>query len=243
METERLRSRAGGYALGVCGRIGNFHGRDDLQELFGTVNPDALEGEPRFNTCPTDKIPVVFLNREGERQAGRARWGLVPHWAEHPTRWRGATFNARSEDAHEKPAFRDAFRRGRILVPASGFYEWKRTDAGTVPHFVHYEDGRPLAFAGLMDVWRSADGRERLVSCTILTTTPNHLMAELHDRMPVLLAPEDFDRWLDRGVTRREGLEPLLRPAPAAGLRAVPVATVGEHPPLAVDGRTLLPAR
>lgn len=102
----------------MCDCIGYAHSRLALQDLFGTINPEALGAPPRYNHCPTETIPVVFLNRSGERQAGRVRWDLVLHWAQHQKEWRGSTFNARSEDAHETFAFRDAFRRGRILIPA-----------------------------------------------------------------------------------------------------------------------------
>lgn len=208
----------------MCGRTTLYHDHRDLQLRLGVVNPELFERlEPRYNIAPTERLPVVFRNRRGERQAGLARWGLVPHWAEHPSRWRASSFNARAEGAEEAPTFRTAFRRGRVVVPASGFFEWTRDGAGARrPHYVAAADGGPLLFAGLMDVWRARDGGERLVSASILTTTPNALMRGLHDRMPVLLAPEDLDAWLEPGAPP-ERLRALLRPAPDDLLRAHPV--------------------
>ena len=208
----------------MCGRYGLFHNERRLQGLFDVVNPQAFALEPRYNIAPTSLVPLVFSDRDERRRAGKARWGLVPHWVDSPASWNASTFNARSEEVRDKPTFRDAFRRGRVLIPASGFFEWKRDEGGKTPHFVRSAHHEPLAFAGLMDVWRSDDGRERLVSCTILTTAPNAEMAPLHDRMPVLLHLDDFDLWLDRSASPDDAQE-LLEPAPDGDLEAFAVSS------------------
>lgn len=206
----------------MCGRYTIYHGEDELQDLLGVLNAGAWALEPHYNIAPTALVPIVFLSRAGERLAGRARWGLVPRWVDDPAAWRASTFNARSEEAAGKPAFREAFRRGRVLIPASGFYEWQR---GTkVPHHIRLGGGEPFAFAGLMDVWRSRDGARRLVSCTILTTRANDRLAGLHHRMPVIVRPDEYGAWLDREVPPEE-LGEILQPFPDEAVEAYPVST------------------
>lgn len=180
----------------MCGRYAFSHSLDDLQALFQVVNPEALAGTSSYNIAPTKSVTIVFRSRDGSRKAGRARWGLVPHWVKDPTEWRASTFNARSEDAAKKPTFRQAFRQGRVLVPASGFYEWRREDGVKIPYHVRARGGEPLAFAGLMDVWRSKNSDERLVSCAILTTASSGSLRDLHDRMPVIVPEQEFEHWL-----------------------------------------------
>jgi putative SOS response-associated peptidase YedK len=154
-----------------------------------------------------------------QREFVWAQWGLVPRWAKDP-KIGNSMINARSESAAEKPAFRDAFRRRRCLVAADGFYEWKKLGAKTKqPYYFHMRDGRPFGFAGL---WERCG---ELESCTILTTTPNELCATVHDRMPVILSPNDYDRWLDPAMTDAAELQPLLDAYPAEEMLATPVST------------------
>jgi putative SOS response-associated peptidase YedK len=177
----------GRYTLAVPGEV--------LGELFELAEVPAVE--PRYNIAPTQEAPVVRTRRTAEgpvRRLDLLRWGLVPWWAEDPGV--GARMiNARVESAAERPAYRDAFRRQRCLVPADGFYEWKPGPGGRQPYWVHRPDGRPFAFAGLWSRW----GRDerRLDSFTILTRAAPEGLRELHDRVPVILQPEDWAAWLD----------------------------------------------
>ena len=172
----------------------------------------------RYNICPTDTIDGI-VEREGKRNLAAMRWGLVPSW------WRGrlkdvpATFNARAETVAEKLMFRDAFRRGRCLIPASGYYEWVGTPTGKQPYYFTTRDGSPLTIAGLWDEWKDVETHALLQSCTMIVTNANALAAKVHDRMPVLLRPHDFDGWLAGG-----GGTELLKPAPDDYLRAWPVS-------------------
>lgn len=200
------------------------HTAADLQLLFGVVNPDDFSSDPRYNIAPTQLVPIVFRNREGKRSTGRARWGLIPSWVGKPSEWRASTFNARREEAASKLTFRQAFKRGRVLIPASGFYEWRREGDAKTPYHVRSREGTPLAFAGLMDIWRDKRSDERLVSCAILTTASEGVLAELHDRMPVVVAPGEFNTWLAEPQSD-EALGRVLRSAPLASLELYPVSS------------------
>lgn len=206
----------------MCGRYAFTHSLDDLRALFGPLEVGDLASDPRYNVAPTQSVPVVYLDEQGNRRIDTARWGLVPGWVKSPSDWKASTFNARSEDVANKPAFRNAFRRGRVLIPASGFFEWRREGARKQPYYIRRKDGRPLAFAGLMDVWRDQSDDERLVSCTILTTSSRGAIQELHHRMPLFIAADDFQEWLatsEPAVT----LERLRDEVPVDDLELYPV--------------------
>ena len=150
------------------------------------------------------------------------RWGLIPYWAKDPSI--GArTINARAETVAARPAFRESLERRRCLIPADGFYEWKRSRRAKQPFCFQVGDGEMFAFAGLWDRWRSPDGT-LIESCTILTTTPNRLLGDIHDRMPVILSPDDYDLWLDPGMTNTASAVDLLKPYDAALMTAYPVS-------------------
>ena len=166
----------------------------------------TLEFTPSYNIAPTQTVPVV-LTLSGERTVTPAKWALIPSWAKDPAQLKTNLFNARSETAAEKASFKGPLRYKRAIIPASGFFEWKREGTRKTPHYIQLAGGEPIGFAGLYDVWR-----DELLSCTILTTSPNELMATLHDRMPVILSPEDYDRWLDPSMTNVSDIEDLLRP-------------------------------
>ena len=172
----------------------------------------------RYNICPTDTIDTV-IEREGKRELVSMRWGLVPWWWKKKAKEAPATFNARAETVAEKPMFRDAFRRSRCLIPASGYYEWQKTPTGKQPHYYTASDGSRLTIAGLWDEWKDIETRQPLMSCTMLITNANELASKIHDRMPVLLQPKDFDDWL----AGTAGIE-LLRPAPENYLQTWPVS-------------------
>jgi putative SOS response-associated peptidase YedK len=165
---------------------------------------------PSYNVCPTDPIDVV-TQQDGKRDFVRMRWGLVPRWWSKPIKeLRAATFNARAETVETKPFFRDAFKRTRCLIPVSGYYEWQDTPGGKQPWYFTARDGSPvLTTAGLWDEWRDRASGEILKSCTMLITGANGFVAQVHDRMPVLLAEKDFEPLL----TGEAGVE-LLSPAP-----------------------------
>jgi len=208
----------------MCGRYAFTHSTQDIEDIFDLHPPEGLDLEPRYNIAPTELVPVVYRNRSGERALGRARWGLVPSWVRDPADWKAATFNARSEEVANKPAFRNAFRRGRVLIPATGFFEWKEQDGEKQPYFVRYESGAPLVFAGLMEVWRSKAGDgQRLVSCTILTTAAQGKLEELHHRMPVLVPDGLWDTWLTEEDSGR-ALEATLGNSPAQDVEIYPVS-------------------
>jgi putative SOS response-associated peptidase YedK len=156
------------------------------------------------------------------------RWGLVPSWAK-DEKIGARMINARGETVAEKPSFRSAVRDRRCLVPASGFYEWVKIKGGKQPHYIHFSDGRPFAFAGLWERWSKGEGGP-LDTCTIITTTPNERIAGLHDRMPVILPPESHDEWLRPEPLAADLLQELLVPHSAEGMEAYPVSTLVNKP-------------
>lgn len=196
----------------MCGRFSLDATAETLATLFDLEPPPALA--PRYNIAPTQ--PVLALRvAPGTDRRGWAwlRWGLIPAWAKDPGI--GARMiNARSETVAEKPAFRAAFRRRRCLVPATGFYEWRSESGRKQPYLIHAPDHAPFAIAGLWERWQGPDGAE-LETCSLLTTEANEALRPLHDRMPVLLAPEAWEPWLDPALEAPDPLLPLLAPAPS----------------------------
>ena len=204
----------------MCGR---FTLRARLQDLLAELDLQAaLEFAPRYNIAPTQVVPIVTGSG-----ALFARWGLVPSWAQ-DAKIGNSLINARAETVAEKPAFRAAFKRRRCLVLADGFYEWQRTGSAKQPFFIHRQDDRPFAFAGLYEHWGRAT--PPLDSCTIITTTPNRLMQPIHDRMPVILPPEAYRLWLDPEFEGQEALLGMLRPCAEEGWIATPVSTLVNNP-------------
>ena len=209
----------------MCGRFVSASTPQDLAAFLDApvIRTESLE--ERYNVAPTDPVYAV-AEHDGERVLGQFRWGLVPHWAK--DRSVGARMiNARAETLRSK--FGRAFERRRCLVPADGFYEWEtRPDGTKQPWFIHRADGAPMAFAGLWEVWRepgAPDGTPPLRTCTIVTTDANEVVAPLHDRMPVLLAPSDWDRWLARDNHDIAALERLLVPADPRSVERWAVST------------------
>lgn len=211
----------------MCGRFAQPRSAEELARIFHARPAADLAGE-RFNVAPTDEVAAV-VEHHGERVVDAFRWGLVPFYAK-SARDGARLINARAETVERSPAFRTAFARHRCIVPADAFYEWRRHRdpvTGRVvrsePFAVRRSDGEPLALAGLWSSWRDPDTAVRLYTCTILTTDPNELVARIHDRMPVVLDPTDWDAWLAEG-TPAEQLRSLLRPAPAEPLDAYAVS-------------------
>ncbi|MDH3404883.1 MAG: SOS response-associated peptidase [Acidobacteriota bacterium] len=209
----------------MCGRYTVSNPGEILPELVG--GGDSPEIAARFNVAPTQLAPVVIAGEDGVRRAVEMRWGLVPYWAEGPEIG-SRMINARSETVAEKAAFRDSFRRRRCLVAADGFYEWQKVAGGKQPFLLRLTGGAPFGFAGLWDRWRGPRGRI-LESFTILTTTPNELVAPIHDRMPVILAPEGRDLWLDEAASG-EALQGVLGPYAAAAMEAIAVSDYVSNP-------------
>jgi len=205
----------------MCGRFTLEKSLGDLATLF-QVTPDPHMWE-RYNIAPTQPVAVVRADpQSGERELALLRWGLVPAWSKDPQTL-PLLINARSETVAAKPAFRAALRYRRCLVPADGFYEWQRVGPEKRPFHIRRQDGAPFAFAGLWEHWQGEDGSE-LETCVLLTTTANELMRPIHDRMPVILDPPDFDLWLDPAVQEVALVQPLLRPYPAEAMIAFPVS-------------------
>lgn len=214
----------------MCGRFALIDSLETIAEAFSLDPTPALttmELLPRYNIAPTQPIMAVRLEpHTGKRELTALQWGLIPSWSKDP-KMGSRLINARAETAAEKPAFRAAFRRRRCLIPASGFYEWQQlTNNGKKkqPMYVHAADGRPFGLAGLWESWHSGDGSV-IESCTILTTNANRLMAPIHDRMPLIIEPADYDSWLDPDLEPDEALH-LLRPYPAEKMVAYPVSTL-----------------
>jgi putative SOS response-associated peptidase YedK len=204
----------------MCGRFTLTTPGELLAAAFGLDEPADLQ--PRYNIAPTQPIAVVRRIPAGApRTLALLRWGLVPTWSKEP-RNRALLINARAESLMEKPSFRDAFERRRCLVPATGFYEWKNAPGGKEAFLIRRQAGEPFAFAGL---WEPANPREpgSQPTCAIITTDPNDVLRPIHDRMPVILAPEDWDRWLDPEMRRTGALRPLLRPCAPEFLAAIRV--------------------
>lgn len=205
----------------MCGRFSLTASNEGLVNYFGLARGLALE--PRYNIAPTQPVAAVRVE-EGERRLTLLRWGLIPFWANDP-KIGYRMINARAETAHKTPAFRAAFRGRRCLIPASGFYEWDKKEGSRQPYHIRRVDGQPLAFAGLWEHWEAKEGQAVIESCTILTTAASEPVARLHERMPVILEPEDFTRWLDPGEQRVERLRALLQPAAPGVLEMYPVST------------------
>lgn len=199
----------------MCGRFTLRLSPEELQQIFDVMR--APEWTPRFNIAPTQNV-VILREQAGERELSLARWGLIPSWAKDESM--GARMiNARSETIHEKPSFRTAFKSQRCLVVADGFYEWKPDGKKKQPHFIRLANEQPFAFAGLWETWGD------LETCTIVTTAANDLLKPMHERMPVILSPVDYDIWLDPNTIKREPLEFLFESYPAHEMKVDPVST------------------
>jgi putative SOS response-associated peptidase YedK len=203
----------------MCGRYSITTAPEAMRRLFRFENA-APELPPRYNAAPTDKLPVVRLDRDGRRELAVLRWGLIPFWAK-DEKIGFRSINARAESVATAPAFREALQHRRCLVPVNGFYEWKRLpDGGKQPYHIGMRDGSPFALAGLWERWKK--GAQPIESFTIITGEPNSLTAALHDRMPVILEPDHWDAWL----TAKDTAAPLtmLQPFPAQLMVAYPVS-------------------
>jgi putative SOS response-associated peptidase YedK len=207
----------------MCGRYRLSRRKQIIEEHFDSVSGDD-EWVPRYNIAPTQPILVIRQNpKEPVRELSLMKWGLIPSWAKDSS---GAAqmINARSETAATKPAFRDALKSRRCLIPADGFYEWKRDGKTKQPYCFEVNDGELFAFAGIWDRWKDPSG-SWIKSCSILTTTPNAVTASVHDRMPVILDADGYNLWLDPGMKDVSAASELLKPYDARLMRCYPVSS------------------
>lgn len=206
----------------MCGRFSQSQSAEIIAKAFEVDNVPSLS--PRYNIAPTQPVGAILkAGEQTKRQFQMLHWGLIPSWSK-DKKIGARMINARAETVAEKPAFRSAFRHRRCLILADGFYEWKQQDGKKQPFYCRVNDGQPFGFAGLWEHWEGEDGEE-IDSCTILTTEPNEVMRPIHNRMPVILDPQDYDLWLDSQVQKPELLQPLLRPYSAEEMATYPVST------------------
>ena len=206
----------------MCNRYRLTHSKQYVADRFQAAG-DEIEDRPRYNIAPTQ--PVLTVRKEqGKkvRQFTTMRWGLIPSWAKDMSIGT-KTLNARSETVTTTPAFRDSILTKRCLIPADGFYEWRKMGSVKQPYCFEVGEGEVFALAGLWDQWASLDGKI-IESCTILTTTPNSLVADLHDRMPVIVPPDKYELWLDPDVTDFKAICDILKPYDAKLMRLYPVS-------------------
>lgn len=204
----------------MCGRYTSTKPVEVYAELF-KARAGSLFVEPRYNIAPTYDVLACRAMPEG-RELTLMYWGLIPAWAE-DKKIGYRTINARAETVAVKPAYRTAFRRRRCLIAADGFYEWRPGKPRKQPYYIRMKDGKPFAFAGLWERWGEPEGAEPVDSCTIIVTTANELISQRHDRMPVILAPQDYELWLDPEVHDREKVMPLLKTYPEKEMEFYPV--------------------
>lgn len=208
----------------MCGRYSLTQPVKTLQQHFG-ARPAGVPHEARYNIAPSQILPIVVAEN-GDRQLRPMRWGLLPAWA-NDEKLGHKLINARAETVHEKPSFKTAFRHTRCLVPADGFYEWKRDKDGKTPQYIRMQDGGLFAFAGLWSTWKGPKGP--VDTFTIITTEANRQLQALHHRMPVILMPDDYAAWLDSAAPL-QSLKTLLRPLTGDMLGFHPISTLVNSP-------------
>jgi putative SOS response-associated peptidase YedK len=206
-----------------------------LAERFG-VKHSSRQLTPRYNIAPSQPVPVVVRHEEGGRELAEMVWGLVPHWARDPAA-AGRAINARAETLEDRPSFRDPFLHHRCLVPANGFYEWRKEGRSREPYYIHRKDDGLVAIAGLYDIWKGPGGTE-LKSFVIVTTEPNSLVSRYHDRMPAILRQDDEEKWLTPGRLAQQTVQDILSPYPEKFLEAYRVSRQVNDP--AAEGRDLI---
>lgn len=207
----------------MCGRYAVFSTSEHIAARFHVSTPDAdIE---QFNAAPSQSLPVITALSSPVEYF---RWGLIPAWAKDSSIG-NKLINARAETLLEKPSFRAAFRKRRCLVVCDGFYEWQKTPSGKVPMFIHLASGEPFGIAGLWEQWRNPDTDELIQSFTIITTEPNELMQEIHNRMPAIVRQEEEEQWL-APTTHEQELQHILRSFPAEEMEVWAVSTAVNNP-------------
>lgn len=208
----------------MCGR---FVRQSDIDAYAEMMQAEALNTAlpASYNIAPTQQVVVARVDDQGRRELVDLRWGLIPGWSKGPDN-RYSMINARAETVASKPAYRSAFKQRRCLIPADGFYEWQKQErGGKQPFFIHMADQQPFAMAGLWEYWLDKDSDTVIESCTIVTTEANARVNDIHERMPVILAENDYTKWLDPQQRDPEVLMNLLQPFPADLMAAYPVST------------------
>jgi putative SOS response-associated peptidase YedK len=212
----------------MCGRFALSPKTKDIEHLVPGIR---IEGElkQRFNIAPTQDIACIL--NESPAELSYLRWGLIPSWSKDESIG-SKMINARSETIHEKPSFRNAFRKRRCLILASGFYEWKKTEgvAKKSPYFIYLRSRMPFAFAGVWESWKKPETGVKINSTSIITTFANELMLGLHDRMPVIIQPDNFDIWLDSSIEDQNELISLLKPYPSDEMGCYAVSDLVNNP-------------
>ncbi len=210
----------------MCGRFALIASAPRLARLLGLM--DVPELPPRYNIAPSQSVAAVRTSRGDRPELVLMRWGLIPAWSKTPGKdYR--MINAKAETLAQRPAFRTAYRRRRCLIPADGFYEWKRLSDRKQPYYFSMEDGEPFVFASLWEQWRGPD-EDIIDSCAIITTEPNGIVAAVHNRMPAILAEQDYDTWLDPDHQDTNTLDALLKPYDANPMVATPVSAHVNNP-------------
>jgi putative SOS response-associated peptidase YedK len=213
----------------MCGRFTLTIDPAQLVQQFNLSAPPPADLGPRYNIAPTQPVAVI-ANEDGPRKLELFQWGLIPSWAK-DAKIGNSLINARAETLAEKPAFRTALKRRRCLVLADGFYEWQKLEGRKQPMYIQLKDGQPFAFAGLWETWRPGGADSPVLkTCTIITTEPNALTATIHNRMPVILPPADYEAWLTPGELPAVEALALLHTYPAEAMQARPVSTAVNSP-------------
>lgn len=202
----------------MCGRFALFSSPARIKNHFATFNELALE--PRFNIAPAQTVPVIKTDAAGNRILIHARWGLIPSWVEDPENIQHP-INAKAETAAIKPMFRHAYRSSRVLIPADAFYEWSQRD-GKQPFLIRLKDDEPMGMGGMLECWRGQ--ASEIMTFTILTTPANPLIADIHERMPVIIRPEDYSAWLDTRLTDIIRIQAMAQPYPERLITAYPIS-------------------
>jgi putative SOS response-associated peptidase YedK len=211
----------------MCGRYTLRTKLNLLLDQFAAELAGEIDYRPRYNIAPTQSVLAVRQPEQGaKRELVELRWGLIPVWAK-DTKIAYSTINARGDTVAEKPSFRAAFKKRRCLIMADGYFEWLKEGKAKLPQLYEIDDGKPFAFAGLWEYWPGPkDGKPQPIEpCTIITTEANKLAAKVHDRMPVILHPDDYDSWLDPTNDDRATLEKLIKPFPMKPMSVRPVST------------------
>lgn len=227
----------------MCGRYTIVATPEQLRALLRYLEQPNFP--PRYNVAPTQPIPIVRLVN-GERQFALVRWGLLPSWVKDPKAF-SLLINARGETINDKPAYKAAMKRRRCLIPADGFYEWQMGPSPKQPYYIRPKSGEPMAFGGLWETWMGPNGEE-LETAAIVTTSANETLRPIHDRMPLIIPPEQFDLWLGNGDEDTAAATSLIKPAPDDLLEVIPVSpavnrVANDNPSLIERAAPLAPAR
>ena len=209
----------------MCGRVALHDDKQFLEEVKKTINEvqQNLTLQPSYNIAPSQ--PIATLTNDKAYQY--TRFGLIPHWAKES---KLQPINARAETLNQKPTFRTPFKSNRCIIPTNGFYEWRKEGKHKVPYWISPTQGNYFALAGISDTWYDPATDKEIISSAIITTTPNEIMKPIHDRMPVILEPKDWELWLDANIQESEALTPLLKSFDANAMQAFEVSTFVNSP-------------